>query len=65
MTGIEAQEVSVALLRRSLAHNGISDRVVVHQGDMRSGVIPEGKTFDLITGVSAAAALNLTSTSNP
>lgn len=48
LTGIEAQSVSAALARRSIRYNGVEDRVVVHDGDLRTGV-PAGP-FDLITG---------------
>lgn len=48
LTGVEAQSVSAALARRSIRYNGISERVVVHDGDLRTGV-PAGP-FDLITG---------------
>jgi len=51
LTGIEAQEVSVALARRSVAHNGLSDRVRLIQGDLRDpGVLDPDERFDLITG---------------
>jgi len=49
--GIEAQEVSVGLARRSLAWNGIDDRCEVRAGDLRDpGMLPEGPIFDLVTG---------------
>jgi tRNA1(Val) A37 N6-methylase TrmN6 len=42
-TGIEAQECSVALARRSLAYNGADERCRVVQGDLRHlGVLPAG-----------------------
>jgi tRNA1(Val) A37 N6-methylase TrmN6 len=51
LTTIEAQEVSIGLARRTVALNGLSDRVTLHQGDLRDeDVLPEGATFDLVTG---------------
>ena len=46
--GIEAQPESVALARKSIAWNGVGDRVELLQGDFRK-VTPEG-TFELVTG---------------
>ena len=49
--GVEAQDVSIGMARRSLAYNGIDDRVVVREGDLRNpSVVPEAGTFDLVTG---------------
>jgi tRNA1(Val) A37 N6-methylase TrmN6 len=48
LTGIEAQEVSARLARRSIRYNGLADRAEVREGDLRTGV-PEG-AFDLVTG---------------
>jgi tRNA1(Val) A37 N6-methylase TrmN6 len=49
--GIEAQEVSAGLCRRSLAYNGAAGRVEVRLGDLRDpGMVPEGAVFDLVTG---------------
>jgi tRNA1Val (adenine37-N6)-methyltransferase len=49
--GVEAQEVSVGMARRSLAWNGIDDRCGVRLGDLRDpGMLPEGRVFDLVTG---------------
>jgi tRNA1(Val) A37 N6-methylase TrmN6 len=49
--GIEAQPVSAALARRSLAYNGAADRVEVRLGDLRDpALLPEGAVFDLVTG---------------
>lgn len=51
LTGIEVQPVSAALARRSVAHNGLSDRVTILDGDLREpAVLPDGATFELITG---------------
>ena len=51
LTGIEAQEVSVGLARRSVAYNGLEGRVDVVQGDLRDpDVLASGRQFDLITG---------------
>jgi len=49
--GVEAQPVSAALARRSLAWNGADARCEVRDGDLRqSDVVPEGAVFDLVTG---------------
>jgi tRNA1(Val) A37 N6-methylase TrmN6 len=48
LTGIEAQSLSAALARRSLRYNGVADRFVVLDGDLRTAG-PNGP-FDLITG---------------
>lgn len=51
ITGVEAQEVSAAMARRSLAWNGVDDRCVVHCGDLRDATLVD--TFgrvDLVTG---------------
>jgi len=49
--GIEAQAVSVALARRSLAWNGAADRSAVVHGDLRDpAVLARGAAFDLVTG---------------
>ena len=50
MVGLEAQEISVALLKKTLVHNNLQDRVSVVQGDMRHTTLPHGAVFDLITG---------------
>lgn len=51
LVGVEAQEVSAAMARRSLAYNGADDRVTVRLGDLRdAAMLPEGATFDLVTG---------------
>ncbi|MFT6398293.1 MAG: tRNA1(Val) A37 N6-methylase TrmN6 [Bradymonadia bacterium] len=47
--GVEAQEVSAALARRSLRYNGCTERVRVLAGDFRSVAI-DGGPFELITG---------------
>ncbi len=49
--GIEAQDVSVDLARRSILWNGVADRCDVRYGDLRDATIaPEGSVFDLVTG---------------
>jgi len=49
--GVEAQDVSVALARRSIAGNGVSERCELRHGDLRDpGVLPEVAAFDLVTG---------------
>lgn len=51
LTGIEAQDVSYRLVNRSVARNGLSDRVTIYHGDLRDpDVLPAGSSFDLITG---------------
>lgn len=51
LVAIEAQEISVGLYRRTIAHNQLSDRITLHHGDLRDpGVLPEGSRFELITG---------------
>ena len=41
--GVEAQELSAGLARRSLVWNGVSDRVEVRLGDLREpGAVPDG-----------------------
>ncbi len=48
---VEAQEASVELARRSVAHNGLQDRVTVVQGDLRDlAAVPETHAHDLVTG---------------
>ena len=48
---IEAQEISISLARRSVAVNGLVDRISLHHGDLRDpGVLAEGAAFDVITG---------------
>ncbi len=49
--GIEAQDISVGLARRSLAYNGIDNRVTLHHADFRDPPAElQGQTFPLITG---------------
>jgi tRNA1Val (adenine37-N6)-methyltransferase len=49
--GVEAQELSVALARRSTRWNGADGRVEVRSGDLRDPRSwPEGPVFDLVTG---------------
>ncbi len=49
--GVEAQQVSAALARRSIAWNGAAQRVCVAEGDFRDPRILAGQApFDLITG---------------
>lgn len=55
LVGVEAQEVSVGLARRSVERNGLASRVTVLHGDLRDpevvppALVPEGG-FDLVTG---------------
>ncbi len=48
LVGIEAQELSLGLLRRSLLWNGVEDRVSVHHGDIRE--VAFDASFDLVSG---------------
>ena len=49
--GVEAQEVSIGLARRSLVWNGIDDRCEVRAGDLRdASILSESAIFDLVTG---------------
>jgi tRNA1(Val) A37 N6-methylase TrmN6 len=49
--GVEAQDVSVDLARRSLAWNGVAGRCAVGLADLReAGAVPERASFDLVTG---------------
>jgi tRNA1(Val) A37 N6-methylase TrmN6 len=51
LVGVEAQEVSVELARRSLAWNRVTARAEVRHGDFRAPALtPEGAAFDLVTG---------------
>ena len=48
---IEAQDLSVALARKSARYNGIEERYDIRQGDFRDpAVLGEGEKFDLILG---------------
>ena len=49
--GVEAQDLSVGLARRSVRYNGATDRITVRHGDLRDPeLVPEHGTFDLVTG---------------
>jgi tRNA1(Val) A37 N6-methylase TrmN6 len=49
--GVEAQDVSLALARRSVAGNGAGARCEVRRGDLRDpSVFAADETFDLVTG---------------
>ena len=50
MTTVEAQEISVALARKSVRFNGISSRYDIRVGDFRDGVLRPDECFDLVTG---------------
>lgn len=52
---IEAQEISLALAKKSARHNGVEDRFTLLHGDLRDDVVLEaavaaGGPFDLVTG---------------
>ena len=48
---VEAQPQSAALARRSIAYNGVGDRVFVHEGDLRDPDVLRGEApFDLVLG---------------
>jgi tRNA1(Val) A37 N6-methylase TrmN6 len=49
--GIEAQQVSAALARRSIRYNGVEHRTRVVNADFRdAGALSSGERFDLVTG---------------
>ena len=49
--GVEAQSLSWAMACRSIRYNGASARVEARHGDLRdASVVPEGASFDLVTG---------------
>ncbi|MEQ1502292.1 MAG: methyltransferase [Myxococcota bacterium] len=51
LIGVEAQEVSVGLARRTVALNGLTGRVTIVQGDLRDpAVLAADARFPLITG---------------
>ena len=51
LVGVEAQEESAALARRSLVWNGVTHRAEVRSGDLRSkDSFADGETFELVTG---------------
>lgn len=50
VTGIEAQELSLELARRSLAYNGADDRCAIRAGDLRNPALLPAASFDLVTG---------------
>ena len=51
LLGVEAQTISVDLCRRSIALNGVSDRVEVREADLRAPTWnPEALRFPLVTG---------------
>ncbi|MFT3711690.1 MAG: methyltransferase [Archangium sp.] len=48
---VEAQDISVALARKSAAFNGLTARYDIRQGDFRdAGVLRDDETFDLVLG---------------
>ncbi|MBK8939324.1 MAG: methyltransferase domain-containing protein [Polyangiaceae bacterium] len=49
-TGVEAQDLSIAMARRSLDYNGLEDRVDLVHGDLREVAPRLGSGFDLVTG---------------
>ncbi|MBT3221148.1 MAG: methyltransferase [Proteobacteria bacterium] len=51
LVGVEAQEISVKLARRTVELNRLADRVEIIHGDLRDeGVLPKASRFELITG---------------
>ncbi len=49
--GVEAQEMSIALARRSVAYNGVRARVELRHGDLRDpATTADGPIYDLVTG---------------
>ena len=47
--GVEAQELSVEMARRSIEWNQVADRCRVVLGDLRDATLGEGAAFDLVT----------------
>ncbi|MFO0593678.1 MAG: methyltransferase [Myxococcaceae bacterium] len=48
---VEAQDISLALAKKSLAYNGLSERFDVREGDFRDpGVLRDDEVFDLVLG---------------
>jgi len=48
---VEAQDISVALARKSLVYNGLQDRYTIHEGDLRDPELFKGEApFDLVLG---------------
>ncbi len=51
LVGLEAQDVSVALAKKTIAYNKLEERVTIVQGDIRDpDVLPAGSQFELVTG---------------
>ena len=50
VSGVEAQELSASMAKRSLAYNGADDRCTVRVGDLRDPSTFELGGFDLVTG---------------
>lgn len=50
VTGVEAQPVSAALARRSLATNGLEARCRILEGDLRTVTPKVAERFDLVSG---------------
>lgn len=51
LTGVEAQDISVSLARRTVEHNGLAERVHLVHGDLRDPeVLPASSQFELVTG---------------
>lgn len=51
LVGVEAQEESTALARRSLSYNGVRERAEVRHGDFRCpGILDPRERFALVTG---------------
>jgi len=51
LVGVEAQEISVRLARRTARFNDLEGRVTIVNGDLRDpAVLPPGARFDLVTG---------------
>lgn len=50
LTTVEAQALSVGLARRTVRYNGLTDRVSVVHGDLRSAAVEVPGGYELITG---------------
>jgi tRNA1Val (adenine37-N6)-methyltransferase len=50
LVGIEAQEISFALLAENVRRNQMNDRITIHHGDLRDRSARLGGPFELVTG---------------
>lgn len=51
LLAVEAQSISHELMKRTVADNGLGDRVTCRHGDLRDAeLVPEAGSFELVTG---------------